>query len=241
MKQPYRVLAAIAILLTGTASIFPERARATINSPQASVTIPGNGVQTAFVYPFIIPYQADGITPAVTVAITNSVGVVTVLLPSAYTISGINNPAGGTVTYNPGTPLAVGNTLTITRALAYIQPTAVNNQSFVPHTVEQVADNLDMQIQQLNNRIGSSAQLTGPALTLTNGSNSWAITVDSSGNLVTSRLTGSGIVNVGAGVPVLLPNLPGSTSYANDTAAASGGVLVGQLYRNGSVTQVRVN
>ena len=29
-------------------------------------------------------------------------------------------------------------------------------------------------------------------------------------------------------------------SYANDAAAAAGGVLVGQLYRNGSVVQIRI-
>ena len=30
------------------------------------------------------------------------------------------------------------------------------------------------------------------------------------------------------------------TTYANDAAAAAGGVAIGQLYRNGSVVQVRV-
>ena len=34
--------------------------------------------------------------------------------------------------------------------------------------------------------------------------------------------------------------LAASTSYANDAAAAAGGVAVGQFYRNGSVIQVRV-
>jgi hypothetical protein len=34
--------------------------------------------------------------------------------------------------------------------------------------------------------------------------------------------------------------LPGSTSYANDAAAAAGGVAVGQVYRNGSVMMIRV-
>jgi hypothetical protein len=37
-----------------------------------------------------------------------------------------------------------------------------------------------------------------------------------------------------------LPWLPSKTSYANDAAAAGGGVPVGGLYRNGSVIQVRV-
>jgi len=34
--------------------------------------------------------------------------------------------------------------------------------------------------------------------------------------------------------------LAASPSYANDSAAATGGVVVGQFYRNGSVLQIRV-
>lgn len=37
------------------------------------------------------------------------------------------------------------------------------------------------------------------------------------------------------------PNLAASSSYANDAAAAVGGVPVGGFYRNGSVVQVRVS
>lgn len=37
------------------------------------------------------------------------------------------------------------------------------------------------------------------------------------------------------------PTLPVTTTYANDAAAAAGGVVVGQLYRNGSAVQVRVS
>lgn len=49
-----------------------------------------------------------------------------------------------------------------------------------------------------------------------------------------------------AGVPLVandlvrLDALAASTSYANDAAAAAGGVPVGQLYRNGSAVQIRV-
>lgn len=39
---------------------------------------------------------------------------------------------------------------------------------------------------------------------------------------------------------VMLPALPGTASYANDAAAATGGVAIGQLYRNGSAVMVRV-
>ena len=35
-------------------------------------------------------------------------------------------------------------------------------------------------------------------------------------------------------------DLSQSPSYANDAAAAAGGVLIGQEYRNGSVRQVRI-
>jgi hypothetical protein len=39
---------------------------------------------------------------------------------------------------------------------------------------------------------------------------------------------------------VMLPQLPASPSYANDTAAAAGGVPIGEVYRNGSVNQTRI-
>lgn len=39
---------------------------------------------------------------------------------------------------------------------------------------------------------------------------------------------------------ILMTNLSSSTSYANDAAAAAGGVAIGQFYRNGSVVQIRV-
>jgi hypothetical protein len=39
---------------------------------------------------------------------------------------------------------------------------------------------------------------------------------------------------------VSIPGFHSSTSYANDAAAAAGGVAVDQIYRNGSVLQIRV-
>lgn len=40
---------------------------------------------------------------------------------------------------------------------------------------------------------------------------------------------------------LLAPTLQGTTTYADDTAAAAGGVAIGQLYRNGSVVQMRIS
>ena len=42
------------------------------------------------------------------------------------------------------------------------------------------------------------------------------------------------------GGTITMPALQASTTYANDAAAATGGVAIGQLYRNGSVIQIRV-
>jgi hypothetical protein len=38
---------------------------------------------------------------------------------------------------------------------------------------------------------------------------------------------------------ILAPSIQASTSYASDISAAGGGVAVGQLYRNGSIIQIR--
>ena len=40
---------------------------------------------------------------------------------------------------------------------------------------------------------------------------------------------------------LFFPVLQASASYANDAAAAAGGVQIGYLYRNGSVVQIRVS
>lgn len=40
---------------------------------------------------------------------------------------------------------------------------------------------------------------------------------------------------------IYMPSLQASTSYADDAAAAAGGVAIGQLYRNGSVVQIRIS
>lgn len=121
----------------------------TITTPACTVTATGDGVTTAFNYNFIIPYQTDGVTPAVLVQLTTG-GVVTDVPSGQYSILGVDDPAGGTVTYPlSGSPLDSSTTITITRDLAYLQPFQVLNTSFYPHTVEQVADYLEMQIQQL--------------------------------------------------------------------------------------------
>lgn len=79
-------------------------------------------------------------------------------------------------------------------------------------------------INSANVQVGQSSTAT----------NNITLNTDVSGNL---------IINKGV-YPTLtalltLPN-GGLVNYANDAAAAAGGVAVGSLYRNGSIVQVRV-
>lgn len=122
----------------------------TISSTGAIVTLQGNGATTSFAFNFIVPYLADGITPALQVWYTPIGGPPAQLASNAYSVSGVGNPSGGSVTYNPGSPIPTGSYLTIIRTVAYTQPTSVPNQAFFPVTVEQIADALVEQIQQLN-------------------------------------------------------------------------------------------
>lgn len=130
----------------------------------AAVILQADGVNKNFNFGFIIPYQADGSTPAVLVQLRSPLGVVTNVLPADYTIVNVGNPAGGSVTYptvasgNPA--LAVGWSVIIARALAYLQPTAVNNTGFQPHTVEVNADMQEEQIQQVNRDAGAAVRLS---------------------------------------------------------------------------------
>lgn len=153
MKTLFRI---IGLLLFGALSASAPFAAATISNTAVSVTASGDGSNKTFNYGFLIPYQANGTTPAVLIQVTDPSGN-TSTVSSNYTISGVGNASGGTVTYPvSGAALASGYTITITRALNYDQPTAVSNQAFYPKTVETIADRLTMQVQQLNARGGVS-------------------------------------------------------------------------------------
>ncbi len=122
----------------------------TIASQTASITAQGDGSNTSFTYDFLIPYQADGTTPAVEVYTTDNLGTrVVLVLNTDYTITGVGSIYGGTVAYPiSGDPLAASSTITISRALAYVQDTALDDQGFRASQVEGALDTLEMQIQQ---------------------------------------------------------------------------------------------
>lgn len=121
----------------------------TIASQTTSISYPCNGVQTAFTYNFLIPADAAG-NAEVDVLVINADGSNAILAPGTYSITGIGDPSGGVVVFPlVGSPLASGQTLVIMRAVPYIQLTSIGNQGFYPHTVEELADYLTFQTQQL--------------------------------------------------------------------------------------------
>lgn len=123
----------------------------TVNNTQASVSSPGNGATTAFNFGFEIPYQIDGVTPAVLVYTIDPFGNVAQLTPASYGITGVANAAGGTVTYQPASgPLPAGWELVITRNLFLQQGFSFLNTGFYPKNVEYALDALVMMLQQLD-------------------------------------------------------------------------------------------
>ena len=125
----------------------------TISTETCSITATGDGSNTTFTYNFLIPYQADGVTPAVSAFITVS-GVDTALvLDVDYTITGVGVESGGEVEYPAGVDLGAPDTITIQRDEAYVQPYAFPMGGLRPDQVEAAFDWLVMQTQQLNRRV----------------------------------------------------------------------------------------
>lgn len=125
----------------------------TIATTTSRVVAQGNGATTAFSYNFLIPTADD-----VVVTFTDASGNSTELAASQYAISGLGNPAGGSVTYPlSGSPMATGQSLSVQRLLPLKQLTKLTNQGgYYPDVVEDAMDALEMQIQQLSDSFGRS-------------------------------------------------------------------------------------
>lgn len=125
----------------------------TIATTTSVVTYQGNGATTNFTFSFV----GDN-SNYIEVYLTNKSGIVSLLPDSQYTLILNSAPVGGlwgiggSITYPiSGTPLTVGNYLTIVRAVPYTQSISISNQgAFYPQAVEQALDVLELQIQQIN-------------------------------------------------------------------------------------------
>lgn len=127
----------------------------TITTSTNRVVQYGNGATTVWNYSFLIPDATE-----VVVQITDkTTGVVTTLTALQYSISGLGNPAGGTVTYSPA--LTTNQSITITRILPVTQTVSLSNQgAFYPAVVEGALDYLTMVAQQVSDSIGRALQIS---------------------------------------------------------------------------------
>ena len=118
----------------------------TIATTSNRVRYEGNGATTTFAYSFRIDSDDE-----VVVTIVDEDGVETELTSAQFTISGIGEDSGGTVTYPvSGSPLAADNQIVIVREVPLKQETDLTNQGgFYPEVIETSLDRLTMMVQQL--------------------------------------------------------------------------------------------
>lgn len=93
------------------------------------------------------------------VIFTDAAGHETVVAASAYAVTGIGAPTGGSVTYPlSGAPIGHGTKLTLVRTVPYTQDTVLSNQGgYYPEVVERRFDEIYMALQQLEERLGRAS------------------------------------------------------------------------------------
>lgn len=146
----------------------------TLSSSQNKRTYVGDGSTTAFSFPYLFYANTD--------LVVKKDGVVT----TAYTVSGAENPSGGTVTMD--TAPAADVVLTIERIVDFVQETDFENFDGNPADVtEKAFDLLAMQAQQLNENVSRSI-LSPIQTTLT--SNEISGTIDATTRVLTITTDG---------------------------------------------------
>ena len=127
----------------------------TLGTTINSIVDDGNGVTTAFAFPFLVPAASD-----LVVVYVSPTDQPAVLLPTQYAVAGVGNPTGGTVTYPlSGSPIAAGSSITIQRIVPLIQSTSLSNQGPTFAAIEAEFDYQMMAIQQVSNN--QTLSLTG--------------------------------------------------------------------------------
>lgn len=209
----------------------------TVSTTTTAVTQQGNGSTTVWTFPFI------GVSSADLIVSVTSGGVTTILLSTQYSVLINAVPVGGlwgiggSVTYPlSGTPLAAGSSITIDRAVPFIQTISISNQgAFYPQAVEQALDLLELQIQQLNTDYlftmkfpatdGTPPNTLPPAAARANG----YLTFDSTGQPVVTPFMGSG--GGGGGATFANPRKISTTGTSTSnilTSDSFGGVSIYQ-------------
>ncbi|WP_017773851.1 glycosyl hydrolase family 28-related protein [Paraburkholderia kururiensis] len=132
----------------------------TISTTSNKAVLQGNGSTTSFPFSFIVPQQNE-----LVVIFTDQNGTQTTLQANQYSVSGLNNASGGSVSYPlSGSPIPSGTSITIMRIVPYQQLTDLINQGgYYPNVVEGALDYLTMQTQQLSEIASRAIQVPASA------------------------------------------------------------------------------
>lgn len=119
------------------------------------VTFAGNGVTTAFSFPYLFISNSD----LVVVSKLDSTGAETTkTITTHYTVTGAGVSSGGTVTYLTAPP--TGTTVIIYRDKAAIQELSLNENGKIPaESLETQLDKLAMMVQRVKNKLARSIGL----------------------------------------------------------------------------------
>jgi len=199
----------------------------TISVTSIRATFQGNGAATSFSFGFPIQTATD-----ITAYYVDSSSNVVTLSASAYTVSGVGNQNGGSVTYpTSGSAIATGTELVIVREVPYNQLADLSSQGdFFPEVYEAALDKLTMQTQQLADAQARSFTIPGTydptsfSLSVTPAPNG-VVAFDGSGSTLTTVQIGSlpGYV-IGNGLTVSATTLSVKTGVGLSISA--GAVIV---------------
>lgn len=134
----------------------------TVSNTDSSVTYTGNGLTTDFPFTFIIFTDTD-----VVKVLEIATNLETTIDPADYTITGLDSPSGGTVTYPlVGSPLAATHKITISRVLDIAQTLDLNQQSAYNPAA------LELQLDRYAYILGQQQEQLSRALIIPAGSSS---------------------------------------------------------------------
>ena len=198
----------------------------TISTTTIKNSFAGNNSTSAFTYTFKIAAASE-----MQVIIRSSAGVETIkTITTHYTVSGVGNSGGGTVTFTAGNIPATGETVVLRRVTAQTQTMdLIDNDPMSAETIETAHDKSIALIQELQEQLNRSIKVSRTATITTP-----EITDDASaraGKLLGFDATGNALDATidGSGVAVSATNAANSaTAAANSATAAASSATAAQ-------------
>ena len=202
----------------------------TISTTTIKNSFAGNNSTSAFTYTFKIAAESE-----MQVIIRSSAGVETIkTLTTHYTVSGVGNSGGGTVTFTSGNIPATGETVVLRRVTAQTQTMdLIDNDPMSADTIETAHDKSIALIQELQEQLNRSikvsrtATITTPEITDDATARAGKLLgFDSTGNALDATIDGSGVA-------VSATNAANSaTAAANSATAAAASETAAQTAKN---------